>query len=239
MLYRLTQRPVPVKLELNIVNRWVKGPVTCHNTVGEIRGSEKPDEIVICGAHLDSWDMGQGTVDNGTGSMVVLETARIMKRLGLKPKRTVRFILFSGEEQGLVGSEQYVKAHAGEMAKISAVFVHDIGTGKVNGIGLHGSGQVQPVLEKELGVLKELGVTRWSTFLMGGTDHASFYAKGVPGFWFMQDLASYWLLHHTQTDTFDKAIKDDLIQGATVMAISAYNVAQLPEMLPRKPVKTD
>jgi carboxypeptidase Q len=239
MLYRLTQRPMPVKLRLNVENRWIKGPVTVFNTVGEIRGSEKPDEMVICGAHLDSWDLAQGTVDNGTGSMVVLETARIIKRMGLRPKRTIRFVLFSGEEQGLHGSHAYVKAHASEMPKVSAVFVHDIGTGKVNGIGLHGNDQVQPLLEKELGVLKDLGVTRYSTFLMGGTDHASFYGDRVPAFWYMQDYADYSLMHHTQTDTFDKAIKSELVQGATVMTISAYNVAMLPDLLPRRVEKKE
>lgn len=237
MLYRLTQRPMLVKLALNVVNRWIKGPVTVYNTVGDIKGSEKPDEMVICGAHLDSWDLGQGAVDNGTGSMVVLETARIIKRMGLKPKRTIRFVLFSGEEQGLHGSQAYVKAHTSEMEKVSAVFVHDIGTGKVNGIGLHGNPQVQSLFEKELAPIKDLGVTRYSTFLMGGTDHASFYPNRVPAFWYMQDYADYDLMHHTQTDTFDKAIKEELVQGATVMTISAYNVAQLPEMLPRRPMK--
>lgn len=240
MLFRLSQRqdlPSPIKVQLNVVNRWIKGPVSVYNTVGDIKGSEKPDEMVICGAHLDSWDLAQGAVDNGTGSMVVLETARIIQRMGLKLKRTIRFVLFSGEEQGLFGSQAYVKAHSSELDKVSAVFVHDIGTGNVNGIGLHGNEQDQPVLEKELGVLKDLGVTRFSKFLMGGTDHASFYRDRVPAFWYMQDYADYDLMHHTQTDTFDKAIKEELVQGATVMAVSAYNVAQLPEMLPRRATK--
>lgn len=233
MLYRLTRRGVPVKMRLRVENRFTRGPVTVYNTVGEIRGSEKPDEMVICGAHLDSWDLATGTVDNGTGSMVVLEAARLIKALGLKPARTIRFVLFSGEEQGLHGSREYVRRHKDEMGKVSAVFVHDTGTGKIEGIGLHGNKQVQPVLEG-MPILKELGVTRYSDGLMGGTDHASFYPEGVPAFWFMQDPADYFLSHHTQSDTYDKALKDDLIQGATVMALCAYNVAQLPEMLPRR-----
>jgi len=238
LLYRLTRRGVPVRMQLRVENKFTRGPVTVYNTVGEIRGSEKPEEIVICGAHLDSWDLATGTVDNGTGSMVVLEAARLIKALGLKPKRTIRFVLFSGEEQGLHGSREYVNQHKDEMSKVSAVFVHDTGTGKIEGIGLHGNKQVQPILEKELEILKELGVTRYNDRLMGGTDHASFYASGVPGFWFMQDPADYFLSHHTQSDTFDKAFKDDLIQGATVMAICAYNVAQLPQMLPRRSTTT-
>jgi carboxypeptidase Q len=236
MLYRLTQRNVPIKMEINVQNRWIKGPVTVYNTVGEIKGSEKPDEMVVCGAHLDSWDLGQGAVDNGTGSMVVLETARLIKAMGLQPKRTIRFVLFSGEEQGLYGSRAYVTQHKDEMGKITAVFVNDTGTGRVTGFGLHGNPQVQPVLDKELGVLKELGVEKYRVPQMGGTDHASFYASGVPAFWFMQDNADYDLMHHTQSDTFDKAIKEDLVQCATVMVISALNVANLPDMLPRRPM---
>jgi hypothetical protein len=235
MLFRLAQRKQPVRLQLRVENRWIKGPVTVYNTVGEIRGTERPEEVVLCGAHLDSWDLAQGTVDNGTGSVVVLETARLMKAMGLKPKRTVRFVLFSGEEQGLHGSQAYVNQHKNEMERISAVFVHDTGTGRVTGFGLHGNPQAQPVLERELGVLKELGVTRYVLPPMGGTDHAPFAAERVPAFWFVQEPADYSLMHHTQSDTFDKALKDDLIQGAAVMAISALNVANLPEILPRRP----
>ncbi len=238
MLYRLTQRNIPVTMQVEIKNRFIKGPIEVYNTVGEIRGSEKPDEVVICGAHLDSWDLGSGTTDNGTGSMTVLEAARLIKVTGLKPKRTIRFILFSGEEQGLYGSKAYVEAHKDEMGKISAVFVHDTGTGKVTGIGLHGNKQAQAVLEEEIPTLKELGITNYSTNLMGGTDHASFYPKGVPAFWFMQDSADYGWMHHSQSDTFDKALPEDLIQGAGVMALCAYDVAQRGEMFPRREVST-
>jgi len=239
MLYRLLQHNVPVTMQVEIKNRFIKGPIDVYNTVGEIRGSEKPDEVVLCGAHLDSWDLGTGSTDNGTGSMVVLETARLIKAAGLKPKRTMRFVLFSGEEEGLFGSKAYVDAHKDEMDKISAVFVHDTGTGKTTGIGLHGNPQAQPVFESEIPVLKELGVTGYGAFLMNGTDHASFYPKGVPAFWFMQDSADYGLMHHSQSDTFDKALPDDLIQGATVMAICAYDVAQRDQMFPRREMKAD
>lgn len=234
MLYRLIQRSVPVTVQVEIKNRFIKGPIDVYNTVGEIRGSEKPDEVVLCGAHLDSWDLGTGSIDNGTGSMVVMEAARLIKSMGLKPKRTIRFVLFSGEEQGLFGSKAYVEAHKDDMPKISAVFVHDTGTGKVTGIGLHGNGQDQPIFEQEFTALKDLGVTSFGTFLMNGTDHASFYPKGVPAFWFMQDSADYGWMHHSQSDTFDKALPDDLIQGATVMAVCAYDVAQRDAMLPRR-----
>ena len=236
MLYRLSLRQRPAKISLKVENRWTKGPVAVYNTVGEIKGTEKPEEIVLCGAHLDSWDLAQGAVDNGTGSMVVLEAARLIKVMGLKPKRTIRFVLFSGEEQGLHGSANYVEQHLSEMEKISGVFVHDTGTGRVTGIGLHGSTQVQPIFEDEFSPLKELGVNRYVVPQMGGTDHASFYPKGVPSFWFVQDSADYSLMHHTQSDTFDKAIKGDLVQGATVMAICAVTSANRAAMLPRKPI---
>jgi carboxypeptidase Q len=238
MLYRLLQRNVPVTVQVEVKNKFVKGPIDVYNTVGEIRGSEKPDEVVLCGAHLDSWDLGTGSTDNGTGSMVVLEAARLIKAMGLKPKRTIRFVLFSGEEEGLFGSKAYVDAHKDDMDKISAVFVHDTGTGKITGIGLHGNPQAQAVFESEIPALKELEITTFSQFIMNGTDHASFYPKGVPAFWFMQDSADYGLMHHSQSDTFDKALPDDLIQGASVMAICAYDVAQRDSMFPRREMKT-
>ena len=233
MLARMLEKNTPVIMRLNVHSRFVRGPITVYNTVGEIPGSDKADEIVLCGAHLDSWDLGQGAVDNGTGSMVVLEAARIIKACGLQPRRTIRFVLFSGEEQGLIGSQEYVKAHKDQMSKFSAVFVHDTGTGKVTGIGLHGNPQDQVVFEQEMPILKELGVTRYSTFLMGGTDHASFHTEGVPAFWFMQDSADYNWMHHSQSDTYDKALPNDLKQGAEVMAICAFNTAQRDAMLPR------
>lgn len=237
MLARLLASGTPVSMRLDARSRFVRGPITVYNTVGEIPGTDKPDEIVLCGAHLDSWDLAQGAVDNGTGSMVVLEAARLIKACGLKPRRTIRFVLFSGEEEGLVGSQEYVKAHKAEMPRFSAVFVHDTGTGKVTGIGLHGNPQDQSVFENEMPILKELGVVRYSTFLMGGTDHASFHAEGVPAFWFMQDPADYNWMHHSQSDTFDKALPDDLKQGAEVMAICAFNTAQRDELLPRSSPK--
>jgi hypothetical protein len=234
MLYRLVKRNIPVTMRLNIENRFIKGPIKVYNTIGEIKGTEKPEELVICGAHLDSWDLGNGTVDNGTGSMVVLEAARLIKLCGLRPKRTIRFILFSGEEQGLHGAREHVKQNKAQMPKVSAVFVNDTGTGKTTGLGLHNNPQVQPVFENELPVLKELGVTRYNNGFMASTDHHAFYEDRVPAFYMVQDPADYFLSWHTQSDTYDKALKDDLIQSATVMALCAYFVAQRPEMLPRR-----
>lgn len=235
LLYRLASRPAPAKtrVEFEIENKFTDGPVAVYNTVGEIPGTDKADEFVVIGAHLDSWDLGQGTTDNGTGSCVVLETARILSKLGIKPRRTIRFILFTGEEQGLYGSQEYVKKHKDEMAKTSMALVHDTGTGKVTGFYLQGRPAVQPILERELVSLKELGVTQYEMNPMNGTDHASFDRVGVPGFAFRQDPAEYRFTHHSQSDTLDKANEDDLKQGAQAMAVAAVRIANLPEMLPR------
>ncbi len=213
-----------------------QGPVEVYNTVAEIPGSEKPDEVVILGAHLDSWDLGTGATDNGTGSSVVLEAARVLQKLDLKPKRTIRFILFSGEEQGLHGSRAYVKAHEDEMEKISAVLVHDAGTGRVDTIALQGNAQVYDVVTKALAPLRRMiGLETLTLRSVGGSDHASFNRVGVPGFFCGQERASYRQTHHSQADTFDKVIREDLLNGAQVMAVFAYNIAQLDEMLPRRP----
>ncbi len=235
LLHRLASRPAPARtrVEVEVSNRLIPGPIIVYNTVGEIRGKERPDEYVVLGAHLDSWDLGQGTTDNGTGSAVVLEAARLLARSGVQPKRTIRFVLFTGEEQGLYGSKAYVKQHQDEMARTSLALVHDTGTGRVVGIGLQGRTAVKPVLEAELSSLKELGVTDINLRGMGGSDHMSFEQAGVPGFAVQQDPAEYRLSHHSQSDTLDKAREADLIQGAQVMAVTAQRVANLPNLLPR------
>jgi hypothetical protein len=235
LLYRLATRPAPARtrIEIEINNRFIPGPITVYNTVGEIPGSEKPDEFVIVGAHLDSWDLAQGTTDNGTGTSVVLETARILARCGVRPKRTIRFVLFSGEEQGLHGSRAYVQQHKDELPRTSAALIHDTGTGRVIGWGLQGRAAVKPLLEAELVSLKEVGFQELSLRGMGGSDHMAFEQAGVPGFAVQQDMTEYRLTHHSQSDTFDKAREADLIQGAQVMAVTAMRLANLPTLLPR------
>ncbi|MFO0825952.1 MAG: M28 family peptidase [Gemmataceae bacterium] len=159
------------------------------------------------GLHLDSWELASGTTDNATGSCVVLEVARTVAALskaGNRPKRTIRFVLFTGEEQGLHGSQKYVERHKNEMAKHSAGWCMTRGRG-VFGLGLHGRASVRDVLEPELGTLSQLPGGRGWTWGMGGTDHLSFHAVGVPGFACLQDIDEYRLTHHTQSDTFDKA----------------------------------
>ena len=239
MLHRLASRPdSTTQVEVEIENKFIPGPVTVYNTVGDVVGSEKPDEIVVVGAHLDSWDLGSGTTDNGTGSCVVLETARTiatLAKMGHKPKRTIRFILFSGEEEGLWGSKKYCERHKDEMDKFSVALVHDTGTGKVAGFALEGRKSCQTVLEPELESLKQLEGWKGNDLKnLSGTDHQSFYAKGVPGFACRQDMEGYRLTHHSQSDTFDKAKEPNLIQGAQVMAVAAMRIANMPEMLPRK-----
>jgi Zn-dependent M28 family amino/carboxypeptidase len=185
--------------------------------------------------------LGTGATDNGTGSMAVLEAARALTKLGVKPKRTIRFILFTGEEQGLNGSRAYVKAHTAELPKISGVLVHDTGTGKVLTVGLMGNYAVRETIDHALyplGRSKEVGLFEPSLRSEVGSDHIPFDAQGVPAFWCIQDPADYAMTHHSQADTLDRVRWDDLTQGAQVLAVFAYNVAQLPEMLPRKPAKT-
>src|SRR5450432_1900665 len=237
--YRLIFRMLkhgPVQLEVEMVNSFSEKPVEVYNTVAEIRGSEKPDEVVMLGAHLDSWDLGTGSTDNGTGSMAVLEAARALAKLQLKPKRTIRFVLFTGEEEGLVGSAKFVEAHKSELDKISGILVNDTGTGRVLTLGLHDNYQDREIVDQEIAPLRELNLLEPTMQRSFGTDHASFDDAGVPGFFVVQDFAEYFKTHHSQSDTFDKVWKDDLNQGAQVLAAWAYTTAQLPEMLPRRAV---
>src|SRR5258705_6542561 len=235
-IWRLLDAGTPVQLELNVQSSFSGKPIEVYNTVAEIRGTEKPDEVVIVGAHLDSWDLGTGSTDNGTGSMAALEAARALAKLGLKHKRTIRFVLFTGEEEGLVGSKRYVEAHKNDLEKISGVLVHDTGTGRVLTLGLHDNYQDREIVDQVLAPLKELKLLEPSMVRTFGTDHASFDDAGVPGFFCIQNMAEYAKTHHSQSDTFDKVWQDDLNQGAQVLAAWAYNTAQLLEMLPRRPL---
>jgi carboxypeptidase Q len=236
LLHRLASRGEPnrTRVELEVSNKFIDGPVKVNNTIGEIRGSDKPDEVVVVGAHLDSWDLGQGTVDNGTGTCVVLETARILAKCPA-PKRTIRFILFTGEEQGLHGSKAYTDQHKDELDKISACIVHDTGTGKVIGLGwMKNREALAPVLEPELAAtLKELGVKDVCGKGFGGSDHMSFDKAGVPGCAFNQEIAGYRFGHHSQADNMDLVREDDLRQGTQVMAITALRLANMEKLLPR------
>ncbi|HEV7367420.1 MAG TPA: M20/M25/M40 family metallo-hydrolase [Gemmatimonadales bacterium] len=223
------------RLEGGVENRLGKQPVQQWNTVAEIRGSEHPAQAVILGAHLDSWDLGTGTTDNGTGSMVVLEAARILAQSGLKPKRTIRFILFSGEEQGLLGSRAYAAAHANEADSIQAVLVLDNGTGAITGQALQGRTDLEGLWKQLLAPVASLDADSVRDANKNGTDHLSFLPYGVPGFNFDQLSRGYNHTHHSQTDTYDKAVPGDLKQAAAVMAVTAWELANVPQMVPRGP----
>jgi Zn-dependent M28 family amino/carboxypeptidase len=237
LLWRLLENG-PVEAEVNLDGGFNAKNVDVYNTVAEIRGTEKPDEVVIIGGHLDSWDLGTGATDNGTGAMAVLEAARALQKLGVKPARTIRFVLFTGEEQGLNGSAAYVKAHKDEMSKISGVLIDDSGTGKVLTIGLMANYAVRETIDHALYPLaKGVGFAEPTLRVEGGSDHVSFDEAGVPTFWCVQDGVDYDKTHHSQADTLDRVRWDDLTEGAQVLAVFAYNVAQLPDLLPRKPAK--
>jgi hypothetical protein len=235
LIWRLLKRG-PVEIEIDLKNTFSSGPVEVYNTVAEFPGAEKADEVVLIGGHIDSWDLGSGATDNGTGIMAVLEAARALKAVGAKPKRTIRFVLFSGEEEGLHGSRAYVKTHEKEMSKISGVLIHDMGTGRVKSIGLQGRYDLRELMEKVIEPFKDAcNLDELSMRNMNGTDHLSFLPHGVPAFAVVQDEAEYRKTHHTESDTFDKVYTDEINQGAKVLAAWAYNVAMLPECLPRNP----
>ncbi len=231
-LLTVGQRPT---LEARIENRLGKSPMQQWNTVGEIRGTDLPGQVVILGAHLDSWDLAQGVTDNGASSMAVLEAARVIRKSGLTPKRTIRFILFSGEEQGLLGSRGYAAAHAAEADSIQAVLVLDNGTGRIIGQALQGRNQLEQLWKELLAPVAHLDADSVRQANKGGTDHLSFIPYGIPAFNFDQMPRGYFHTHHSQSDTFDKAVEGDLRQAAAVLAVTAYQLANLPTLLARGP----
>jgi carboxypeptidase Q len=232
-LARLIQNGMPPRFEAAVTNTLGTTPVQQYNTVAEIRGTQIPGQVVILGAHLDSWDLGTGTTDNGTGSMVVLEAARAIAQSGLKPKRTIRFILFSGEEEGLLGSAAYAAQHAATADSIQAVLVLDNGTGMITGQALQGRNQDEQLWKDLLAPVASLGAKNVRQGNKGGTDHLSFIPYGVPGWNFDQEGRGYGHTHHSQVDTFDHAVGSDLIQASAVMAATAFELANHPTLLPR------
>jgi Zn-dependent M28 family amino/carboxypeptidase len=228
-----------VKLTIDIQVEFKQGPIKVYNVIAELPGSEKPDELVIVGGHIDSWDGATGATDNGTGVSTTLEAARLLTKAVAKPKRTIRFMLWSGEEQGLLGSRAFMKAHPEDNAKISAVIVHDGGTNYAS--GLNATEAMVPIFEKALEPLMHLDdsmgfvIRKVAGLPRGiGSDHDSYLAAGVPGFfWLQAGRAKYGFGHHTQHDTFDKAIPEYQRHTSMVVAIGALKIADLPEMLPR------
>jgi len=230
-----------VRLEFEVENKLVAGPVPCHNVVADLVGSEFPDEFVIVGGHLDSWDGAEGAQDNGTGVASTLEAARLIASLGVKPRRTLRFVLFGGEEQQLYGSKGYVKAHAAELSRISAVLIHDFGASPLTGLDVTYAmlTDIQRVLAPLANLDRIRPVTvneRLGLVNSGDSDHATFLEMGenaVPAFFWNQSGAGYDHVHHTQFDTFETVAAADEEHNARVVAVAAFGLAQLDHLLDR------
>jgi hypothetical protein len=235
-MLRDIQRGVNVRLEINVQNRFTNPDKREYTVVAEIPGTDKANELVMIGAHFDSWYGGTGATDNGAGSVVMMEALRILKTLNLPLRRTVRIGLWSGEEQGYLGSRAYVRAHRAEMANVSAYLNVDNGTGRLRGVYAQSNSAVMPIFEEILAPFRDLGVVASTIGNTGGTDHLSFDAAGVPGFQFIQDPIEYdTRTHHSQADTYERLVMDDLKQAATIVAWSVYTIANREEMMPRKP----
>jgi hypothetical protein len=235
-LERLARRGERVRIEADIRNSFTPDTLKQWNTVAEIRGSEKPDEVVLLGAHLDSWDLATGGTDNGTGSIAVLEAARILHASGVVPKRTIRFVLFGAEEEGLFGSQAYVEAHQREMDRIQAVLVLDNGSGRITGMALQGRDELRDMWQAMLAPLASLGGAGGLAVHPGmktGTDHLSFLPEGVPSFNYDQLTRGYNWTHHSQVDDYDHTVPRDVAQAATIMAVNAWQLADMPRLIPR------
>jgi len=233
---RAVDKKLPVQVRLNLKASIGSSDAEGMNIVGEIPGGAKKDEVVMIGAHFDSWHSGTGATDNGAGSAVMIEVMRILSTLHLKLDRTVRIGLWGGEEEGLFGSRAYVKAHSGEFGKLSGYFNLDNGSGKIRGVYLQGNDAMRPLFDSWLAPFRDQGVSTVTIRNTGGTDHLSFDAVGIPGFQFIQDPLDYGTItHHSDMDTYDHAIPADLMQAAAVIASVVYDAANRPEMLPRRP----
>src|SRR5277367_6134591 len=266
-VYRLLKASVPVSIELNIDTKFTGDHEHGFDTIAEIPGTDPKlkDEVVMLGGHLDSWASATGATDNGAGSVVAMEVMRILNALQVKPRRTIRVGLWTGEEEGEFGSYGYVKQHFGfvprsnepdqltvteydrdasgpvqvkpEHQKLSAYFNLDNGSGKVRGIYLQGNSAIEPIFAQWMEPLKDLGVTAITMRDTGGTDHEAFDAVGLPGFQFIQDPLDYGSrTHHSNMDTYERLQADDLAQAALVEATFVYNASMRDQMLPRKPI---
>jgi carboxypeptidase Q len=221
-----------VRMKVNLTGT-LAGPAPAAITVAEIKGSELPEERVIIGGHLDSWDLGTGALDNGTGAMAVLEAARALKALGWKPQRTLTFILFTGEEQGSIGASTFLKKHEAETSKIDGLLVHDTGTGRVFSIALENLWTTAPLMHEIYQPLEEVfDLEPLSSRYFGSSDHVPFLRQGIPAYFCVQRPAHYREAHHSQTDTFDKVLPNEINQGAAVLAAWMWNVSQMPPPLP-------
>lgn len=235
LIQRLLDRGEPVTIEIDLPGVTSAQPVQQYNTIGEIRGSEKPDEVVIIGGHMDSWDLGTGATDNGTGTVAVIEALRAIKALGVAPKRTIRGILFTAEEQGELGSTAYVNAHMSEMPNVQAVLIDDLGTGRLNGWALQRFENARPYMAAAISPLDELGVNQLPLEWSRDSDHWPFARAGIPAFFGVQDVEDYFTTtHHSQFDTFSHVKPESLVEGATVLAVTAWELANMDGRLPHR-----
>ena len=227
---RLLASGHPVWADLSIPSR-LGGPIKTANVIGEIKGSEKPDEFVILGAHLDSWELGTGALDNGCNAALVIDALRAIKTSGLRPLRSIRFILFSGEEEGLLGSRAYSKAHRPELDKAAGVIIYDSGTGKTTGFATGGRKDVLDTTTRITAPLQQFGVTDLKTDMEWGTDHFDFMLEGVPTFVADQEEANYLENYHAVSDTYDKVDFAQLKKHVAEAAEFSFALANLPEKI--------
>jgi hypothetical protein len=244
---RMLDRKQAVKLSLTLSVKMVEG-VDGFNVIGEIPGTDPAlkSEVVMLGGHLDSWHSGTGATDNGAGCSVALEAMRVLKAIGVKPRRTIRVALWTGEEQDYFGSVGYVERHFGDLktialkpehAKLSGYFNLDNGSGRIRGVNLQGNEAARPIFEAWLRPFHHLGASTLTTLNTGGTDHMPFDALGLPGFQFIQDPLNYETkVHHSNLDLYEAASPDDLKQASAIMASFVYHAAMRDAMLPRKPL---
>lgn len=209
----------------------ITGPVESENVVAEIRGREKPDEFVILGAHLDSWDLGTGALDNGCNAALVIDSARVIRASGVPPRRSIRFVLFTGEEQGLLGSWAYARAHRAELDRMDAAIVFDSGNGEVTGYWLGGRKDVLPAVREALELAKSLGVKDFTFDIETGTDEFDFLLEGVPTLVAIQAPANYMLNYHAASDTFDKVNIPELKRHVAIASVTTYAIADLEQRL--------
>lgn len=247
-IIRLLEAGRTVNIEMDIKTAFLTADSTESNVVAEIPGTDPrlKDELVILGAHMDSWHAATGTTDNATGVAVMMEAVRILKALDLKPRRTIRIVLWSGEEQGLLGSRGYVKKHFANRltmdmkpahSKVSAYYNLDNGAGKIRGIYLQGNDELRPVFTTWLQPFSDLGANTVTIKNTGSTDHISFDEVGIPGFQFIQDPLEYGTrTHHTNMDSYDRVSANDLMQASVVVASFVYHTAMREDKLPRKPL---
>ena len=243
-IVRMLDRKVPVTLSIDLDVAFTP-PAPGFNVVAEIPGTDPQigQQVVMLGAHLDSWHAATGATDNGAGSAAVMEAMRILQAIGVKPRRTIRVALWSGEEQDYYGSTGYVEQHFADLktgerkpehAQLAAYFNLDNGSGRIRGVNLQGNEAVRPIFEAWLRPFAYLGATTLTTLNTGGTDHMVFNAAGLPGFQFLQDPLDYETrVHHSSLDGYENASSDDLMQASVILASFAYNAAMRDDMLPR------